>query len=140
MFCARADQTERYADCLGTEEAHDFDEELLLTAREALEAWSGRAGPSFLDEMRRRAGDPETEVPKWLAGTTPLGILRPIRPTGVFPALTAADREKALRTYPARVPEPKPFRNYPCYMQHQAAADAEFDKEVAKGYVETFPS
>ena len=137
---ARADQAVRYVDCLGTDEAHDFDDEVLLTAREALEAWSGLAGPSFFDEMRKRAGDPETEVPKWLAGTTPLGILRPIRPVGVFPALTEADRQKALRTYPAKVPEPTPFRNYPCYQVHRATADAEFEKEVAKGYVKTFPS
>ena len=33
------------------------------------------------------AGDPETEVPKWLADYTPHGLKHPINPVGVFPAI-----------------------------------------------------
>ena len=39
--------------------------------------------------MLREAGDPETEVPKWLQTYTPLGIKCPIIPSGVFPEIEA---------------------------------------------------
>ena len=46
---------------------------------EGLQAW-------LFKGLFEAAADPETEVPKWLATFTPLGILEPIIPSGIFPA------------------------------------------------------
>ena len=46
---------------------------------EGLQAW-------LFKGLLEAAADPETEVPKWLATFTPLGILEPIVPSGIFPA------------------------------------------------------
>ena len=39
----------------------------------------------ILDAWIKKSGDPETEVPKWLASGTPLGIELPIKSVGIFP-------------------------------------------------------
>ena len=63
-----------------------------------------------------------------------------IRPTGIFPELRQADRERAQRAYPQPAPEPRPYINYGCYYDHREDTDREFAREVGKGFVETFPS
>ena len=123
---------------MGTEAAKDVPQEILDIAMErTLEKYELSEPAELFEHLRERAGDPETEVTQWLKGTAPMGILRPIKPTGVFPILSELERERAQRSYPDAVPERKGFTNYQCYEQNRDLADDQFDREVRKGYVET---
>ena len=99
---------------------------------EGLQAW-------LFKGLLEAAGDPETEVPKWLATFTPLGILEPIIPSGIFPACAPRsvgpelDRVGTLSVSPY----PDGFKNYTSYSEHQVLADAAMLREVQRGFAET---
>ena len=94
--------------------------------------------PWLFKALLERSGDPEVEVPKWLATFTPLGILETIHPCNVFPE--CAPRQVG----PSESDEVKPkflhgdhgFNNYASYSANQTLADGAMRREVAAGYAE----
>ena len=102
---------------------------------EGLQAW-------LFKGLLEAAGDPESEVPKWLASFTPLGILEPIEPAGIFPACAPRSVGPELDRARTLIDSPYPhghgvFRNYSSYADNQALADEAMAREVAAGFAET---
>ena len=77
-------------------------------------------------------------MPKWLATFTPLGILEPIIPSGIFPACAprsvGPELDKLGSLYEA---SSHGFKNYSSYDEHQVLADAAMRREVEAGFAET---
>ena len=98
---------------------------------EGLQAWLCKG-------LLEAAADPETEVPKWLATFTPLGILEPIIPSGIFPACAprsvGPELDKLGSLYEAGS---HGFNNFSSYEEHQALVDAVMQREVEAGFAET---
>ena len=79
-------------------------------------------------------------MPKWLASFTPLGILEPIEPAGIFPACAPRSVGPELDKSVALIDAPTPqaqFKNYTSYSDNQALADGAMAREVAAGFAET---
>ena len=53
-----------------------------------LQAWLFKA-------LLEHAEDPEVEVPKWLAGETPLGIVEPVPACGIFPTVEPGEAKQS---------------------------------------------
>ena len=88
--------------------------------------------------MPEAATDPETGVPKWLAIFTPLGILEPITPSGIFPACAPRSVRPELDKLGSSCEAGSHgFKNYSAYEEHQALADAAMQREVGAGFAET---
>ena len=98
---------------------------------EGLQAW-------LFKGLLEAAADPETEVPKWLATLTPLGILEPIIPSGIVPACAprseGPELDKLGSSYEAGS---HGFKKYSSYEEHQALADAAMQRGVEAGFAET---
>ena len=77
-------------------------------------------------------------MPKWLATFTPLGILEPIIPSGIFPACAPRSvgpgLDKLGSLYEA---SSHGFKNYSSYDEHQVLADAAMRRGVGAGFAET---
>ena len=110
---------------------------------------TGLQGHVF-EAVLKEAGDPETEVPKWLQTFTPLGIKCPIIPTGVFPEIEEKGVGPALKdlmdlvagwhTQQKFSKESDTDGNYSSYVENQIDAENELQKEYANGYFAWYPS
>ena len=76
----------------GAGEEEDIDDARANAAASRIARALNIISTDILEHVRAAAGDPETEVPKWLQSTAPMGIVHPIRATGVFPILTQRER------------------------------------------------
>ena len=98
---------------------------------EGLRAW-------LFKGLLEAAAGPETEVPKWLATFTPLGILEPTILSGIFPACAprsvGPELDKPGSLYEA---SSHGFKNYSSHDEHQVLADAATRREVEAGFAGT---
>ena len=81
------------------------------------------------------SADPETEVPRWLASHTPLGIVHPIRACGVFPPMSEKEQSKSAMMLVEQIGRGD-FSNYPSYREHEDAANSELVRERDLGFLE----
>ena len=110
---------------------------------------TGLQGHVF-EAVLKEAGDPETEVTKWLQTFTPLGIKCPIIPTGVFPEIEEKGVGPALKdlmdlvagwhTQQKFSKESDTDGNYSSFVENQIDAENKLQKEYANGYFAWYPS
>ena len=88
--------------------------------------------------LLKAAGDPDTSLPRWLDGYTPLGITQPIDTHGVFPLSGAADAAGSL----SEITQGHDYeaRNYSSYYEHADLASAELERGRDLGYQVWSPS
>ena len=82
--------------------------------------------------------DPDTETATWPRLGTPLGIVEPIRPSNIFLLLADDDVEHAA-PYEDLALEGA-WANYKSYDENREEAEALFDIELEKGFVEWSPN
>ena len=131
---------------LGTPEAGPMAPALVDELRLRLAQWlqvpDGRQEEKGLqswlvEALTAKAADPDTEVPRWLASATPLGIVKEIVPCGIFPRVQPPEgAAEAARLDALAAPAAEADGNYKSYEENQALADAEFAKECTAGYVQ----
>ena len=91
VIVATCDLARHNLSSLGADELPPQLEEAVRSTRAALAAgYSARLSPAgvqgdLIRALVERAKDPDTDVPTWLMGATPIGILRPITPPGISP-------------------------------------------------------
>jgi hypothetical protein len=131
---------------IGNSEATGFPQELVAQARERLAAEfktkpdGGAAGVQgwLYKALLGGADDPEQQVPEWLRTFTPLGIERPIIPSGIFPEVepqgVGPALEKLMAVYANKAGATE--ANYSSYEENKAEADQQLDSEREKGYLE----
>ena len=90
----------------------------------------------LLEALVRVSGDPDTSVPSWLAGSTPLGIELPIQTHGIFPTLTPEESTNLVKRYAPPTVMDNEFTNYASYIECQDAAVEELNREEQAGFVE----
>ena len=90
----------------------------------------------LLEALVRVSGDPDTSVPAWLAGSTPLGIELPIQTHGIFPTLTPEESMKLVKRYAPPTVMDNEFTNYASYVECQDKAVEELSREEQAGFVE----
>ena len=96
------------------------------------------------------AGDPETEVPSWLETFTPLGLVHPIVPSGVFPTVPERSVGPELTQLVDLMPGWSADQawaktaehdvNYSSYTENQKEIEEELRKEYAKGFMNWYPT
>ena len=101
------------------------------------EAYTPQA--KLLRALVRAAGDPDTSIPEWLSGYTPLGIELPIQTHGIFPTLSPEESAKLVRRYAPPAVIDNEFTNYSSYTECQDKAVEELTREEQAGFVEFGP-
>ena len=91
-----------------------------------------------LERLVTLTSDPDTETATWPRLGTPLGIVEPIRPSNIFPLLADDDVEHAA-PYEDLALEGA-WANYKSYDENREEAEALFDIELEKGFVEWSPN
>jgi hypothetical protein len=91
-----------------------------------------------LERLVTLTSDPDTETATWPRLGTPLGIVEPIRPSNIFLLLADDDVEHAA-PYEDLALEGA-WANYKSYDENREEAEALFDIELEKGFVEWSPN
>ena len=126
---------------VGQAEAPPVLEQAATKVREAMAAWvqvsSTESGVQhvLVKEIAKRSGDPDVDVPEWLAGRTPLGIDNPTIPRGISPIAGNVVGAEAT-DFPWRTQQD----NYASYQEYQTVADEVLQKERELGRLELAPS
>ena len=82
------------------------------------------------------AGDPDSDVPTWMGGNTPLGISAPIAVSGVFPLARPAEAAAAsLQFYEQNMERGWEHSNYASFEEHAEQASAEVRRLAAAGHL-----
>ena len=85
--------------------------------------------------------DPDTDIPLWFKGQTPLGILEPIPNGGVFPTTGQTKAQlKSEEFLQERGSEMEIDRNYSSFHEHEAESQAELQRLIDSGHVEIIGS
>ena len=93
----------------------------------------------LLGALVQVSNDPDTSVPAWLAGSTPLGIELPIQTHGIFPTLSPQESMNLVKRYAPPTVMDNEFTNYSSYRECQEQAVAELTREEKAGFVEFGP-
>ena len=97
----------------------------------------GTRGPFgvLLAAILRTAGDPDAIVGDWLSDPPPIGIMKEIPCTGVFPKISAEDAARAARNYAPADHAGGSTANYSSYLEFTAEADFELRREQQLGFM-----
>ena len=90
----------------------------------------------LLGKMVEAAGDPETDVPSWLGGETPLGVSKEVQGRGVFPKAGPTDAQLASYEFLAGRTAWDVDSNYTSYMEHSEESRQELRRLVEEGHLE----
>ena len=91
----------------------------------------------LLQAMVDSGKDPERDVPLWLAGQTPLGIVEAIPARGIFPRAEPSQAQLESAEYlAARVGPGSVEKNYQSFEDHEAESEAELQRLCHEGHVE----
>ena len=92
-----------------------------INSKDGLQDW-------LLEAVVSQAADPDAEAASWVRRGTPLGIVEPIPPGGVFPQAVRAPDDPSLDTLEGAA------GNYSSYEEHKKLADDEFRQELRAGF------
>ena len=95
----------------------------------------------LLDALVAQAGDPDTAVPEWFRSGAPMGIVRHIQACGVFPPSDGLETPRStVQSVEITPMQAGVMKNYASFYEHEAAASAEMEIEIKKGFVVWEPS
>ena len=144
-------------DSLGTDDCSDFPKDVLEQARQQIAYTFGAPTlntkgfqGNLFGAVLGTANDPETEVPKWLTTFAPIGVRRPIRPSGIFPEIptrhVGPDMGELTENTAKWMQEASwsgaagSDGNYASFNENQKAAEAELAKDFDKNYFQWYPT